>query len=89
MDSWNGLPGALWKMKNHGFWVHWTKNSKLQSGNISPRKPWTPLQYKLVKDAWKEFHDRYVITHGDVRPMVMWHIFAKYFMNSLCSANLK
>ena len=65
------------------------KIEKLQSGNISPGKDWATLQDKLFKDAWKEFHDRYVITHGEVRLMVMWHLFANYFMHSLCSANLK
>ena len=65
------------------------KIEKLQSGNISPGKDWTTLEDKLFKDVWKEFHDRYVITHGEVRLMVMWHLFPNYFMRSLCSANLK
>ena len=70
-----------------------TVSIKLQFGNISPGTRWATLRDKSVKDARKELHNRYVITTGEVyyryvvtpgemRPMVAWHLFAKYFMHS-------
>ena len=44
---------------------------------------------KSFKDSWKDLHDRYVNTPDDVRPMVIWYLFAKSFRHSLCLANLK